>query len=97
MDDTGLDEATPVVVTAGGMDVLLVRQGGTIHAIGDVCGHAGGPLHEGDLERGCVICPWHASTFRLADGAAVHGPATAPQPAFDTQVAEGRIQVRRRA
>jgi len=45
-----------------------------------------------------VICPWHGSTFRIADGAVVHGPATARQPVFDTRITEsGRVQVRPRA
>ncbi len=96
IDESELEEATPVVVSAGGFDVLLVRRGTTIHAVGNVCSHAGGPLHEGEVDGGCVTCPWHASTFRLSDGAVLHGPATAPQPVFDTQVAGGTVQVRRR-
>ena len=68
-------------------------------ALADRCAHLGGPLHQGTLTRAaddpCVTCPWHGSTFRLADGAVVHGPATARQPAFDTRIAEGGIvQVR---
>lgn len=96
VDESELADGEPVVVSAGGIDVLLVRRGERIDAIADVCSHAGGPLHEGELEDGCVTCPWHASTFRLSDGSAVHGPATSPQPAFDTQVAAGRVQVRSR-
>lgn len=97
VDDDALVDGEPRSVSAGEAEVLLVRQGAAIHAIGDVCGHAGGPLHEGEVDDGCVTCPWHASTFRLSDGAAVHGPATAPQPAYDTRVEAGKIQVRRRA
>jgi len=96
VDAADLAEGRPVAVSAGDIEVLLVRRGDTIHALADVCGHAGGPLHEGEVDGDCVTCPWHASTFRLSDGAALHGPATAPQPAYDTQVAGGRVQVRRR-
>lgn len=88
----------PLAVEAGDPiddTVLLVRTGGAIRAISDVCGHAGGPLHEGDLEDGCVRCPWHGSVFRLEDGWVVHGPATGPQPRYDVRVAGGRISVRR--
>jgi nitrite reductase/ring-hydroxylating ferredoxin subunit len=31
--------------------------------------------------------------FRVADGAVVRGPATAPQPAFEVREADGTIQV----
>jgi nitrite reductase/ring-hydroxylating ferredoxin subunit/uncharacterized membrane protein len=60
------------------------------------CSHLGGPLDEGDVVDGCLRCPWHASTFRLVDGSVVHGPATAPQPAYELRVQEGRIGARRR-
>ncbi len=38
--------------------------------------------------------PWHGSVFRLSDGWNVEGPATAPQPAFDTRVVDGHVEVR---
>ena len=93
--DTDLAEGKMAAVPAGDDTVLLVRQGGVIVAISDVCGHAGGPLHEGDLADGCVTCPWHGSVFRVEGGAVVHGPATGPQPAYEVRVAAGRVSVRR--
>ena len=83
-------------VPAGGVSVLLVRDGNRIEALDSVCSHMGGPLDEGTIDGGCVTCPWHGSTFRLADGAVVRGPATTSQPAYETRVEDGRIQVRRR-
>jgi nitrite reductase/ring-hydroxylating ferredoxin subunit len=45
-----------------------------------------------------VTCPWHGSTFRVSDGAVIHGPATARQPAFESRITEsGWVQVRPRA
>ncbi|HUP68439.1 MAG TPA: Rieske (2Fe-2S) protein [Acidimicrobiales bacterium] len=93
-DEADLREGEPVVVQAGETPVLLVCHDGRILAIADRCGHAGGPLHEGTFENGCVICPWHQSTFRLADGGVVHGPATVAQPAYDVRVENGKVQLR---
>jgi nitrite reductase/ring-hydroxylating ferredoxin subunit len=76
------------------MPVLLARHEGTVYALANRCTHRGGPLHEGDLEDGCVVCPWHDSKFRLKDGSVAQGPATSPQPSFETRVQEGRIEVR---
>jgi nitrite reductase/ring-hydroxylating ferredoxin subunit/uncharacterized membrane protein len=96
-DEAVLASGKPVRVKAGDVDVLLVRRDGQVLAIADVCSHAGGPLHEGEIDdAGCVTCPWHASTFRLADGGIVHGPATAPQPAFEARADDGKISVRPR-
>lgn len=89
-------DGPPIAVAVGEDRVLLRRDGGgAVGAISDVCGHAGGPLHEGTIERGCVTCPWHGSVFRLDDGRVVHGPATGPQPVYEVQVAAGRVSVRR--
>jgi nitrite reductase/ring-hydroxylating ferredoxin subunit len=66
-----------------------------VRALDRRCNHRGGPLDEGDLTDGCVVCPWHQSTFRLEDGSVVTGPAVRPQPAYETRVVEGRIEVRR--
>jgi nitrite reductase/ring-hydroxylating ferredoxin subunit/uncharacterized membrane protein len=90
-----LVEGRPIAATVGTIPVLLVRTGGRIHALGDRCTHRGGPLHEGQLEDGCIQCPWHASRFALEDGAVVRGPATRPAPMFETRVIGGRVQVRR--
>ena len=65
-------------------------------ALYDRCSHLGGPLHEGDLVDGCARCPWHGSTFDMATGAVVHGPATAPQPAYELRVEGDRMLARRR-
>jgi nitrite reductase/ring-hydroxylating ferredoxin subunit len=84
-------------VLAGEAPVLLVRSAGALHALSNTCTHAGGPLDEGEFADGCVTCPWHGSTFRLEDGAVVRGPASTPEPSYETRVREGWIEVRARA
>ncbi|MGQ1836865.1 Rieske 2Fe-2S domain-containing protein [Kocuria turfanensis] len=83
-------------VPAGRVSVLLVREGARIHALDSVCSHLGGPLERGGIADGCVECPWHGSVFRLADGGVVRGPASYPQPSYETRVQDGRIQLRAR-
>ena len=83
----------------GYLSLAVVRQGSDVMVLADRCAHLGGPLHQGTLTdtdgEPCLSCPWHGSTYRLIDGAVVHGPATARQPAFDTRIADGGIvQVR---
>jgi nitrite reductase/ring-hydroxylating ferredoxin subunit len=74
--------------------VLLTREpGGKVVAMADRCTHRGGPLHEGWLEDGCVVCPWHESAFDL-DGAVVRGPATRPQLVYETLERDGQVLVR---
>jgi nitrite reductase/ring-hydroxylating ferredoxin subunit len=55
-----------------------------------------GPLSEGTLKDGSVVCPWHGSEFSLDDGHVINGPATQPQPCFDVREQGGAIQVKAR-
>ena len=100
-DLAGLPDRRPVRRQLGYLSLLVFRQGGEVSVLSDRCSHLGGPLHQGRIlvERGaaCVACPWHGSTFVIADGTVVHGPATARQPSFETRVtADGRVELRPR-
>jgi nitrite reductase/ring-hydroxylating ferredoxin subunit len=92
--DTELAEGEHRKADAGGAPVLLYRTAGTVYALDSTCTHMGGPLEEGTISDGCVICPWHGSTFRFADGTIVRGPASTPEPRYETRIQDGRIEVR---
>lgn len=94
LEERELPEAKAKRVRAGGTDILLYRRQGSIFALANRCSHRGGPLHKGRVADGTVRCPWHLSTFSLADGSIVQGPATAPQPCYQTRVRDGAIEVR---
>ncbi|SEG95781.1 Ferredoxin subunit of nitrite reductase or a ring-hydroxylating dioxygenase [Actinacidiphila yanglinensis] len=90
-------QGQPVRRMVGQVPVAVVRTAdGSCHALADLCSHDGGPLSEGNVVDDCLHCPWHGSAFRLADGWNTTGPATAPQPAFDTRTADGELHVRLR-
>jgi nitrite reductase/ring-hydroxylating ferredoxin subunit len=87
----------PVRRSVDDVPVLVVREtGGAVHALAERCSHLAGPLSEGTIVDGCIECPWHGSAFRLVDGWNVRGPATAPQPAFDTRTVGGHVEIRLR-
>lgn len=87
----------PVRRMVGEVAVAVVRDGdGSCRALADVCSHDGGPLSQGRVEDGCLQCPWHGSSFRLTDGWNATGPATAPQPVFDTRLQDGELYLRLR-
>jgi nitrite reductase/ring-hydroxylating ferredoxin subunit len=92
--DAELAEGKLRKAEAGGVPVLLYRTAGTVYALDSTCSHLGGPLEEGTISDGCVICPWHGSTFRFADGSIVRGPASTPEPCYQTRIQDGRIEVR---
>ena len=87
-------EAQSVVVDD--TPVLLLRHGDALHAMHDRCSHRGCSLTDGEIDGELVVCACHGSRFRLEDGSVERGPATAPQPVFETRELQGSIQVRRR-
>ncbi|HET7414859.1 MAG TPA: Rieske 2Fe-2S domain-containing protein [Arthrobacter sp.] len=81
----------------GEVPLVLLRKGEEVHALANTCSHLTGPLNEGKLFDGddpCVECPWHKSVFSLRTGEVIHGPATAPQPHFETRVIDGHVEAR---
>lgn len=92
--EADLPENTPRRVQVGEVQVLLVRQGDRIYALGEVCSHLGGPLAEGTIEECSVRCPWHGSHFSLEDGRVLEGPSTYRQPSYETRISNGQIEVR---
>jgi nitrite reductase/ring-hydroxylating ferredoxin subunit/uncharacterized membrane protein len=97
VDAVGDDEVVDGRLThavVGCVGVVLTRLDGEIVALSDRCTHRGAPLHEGEICDGAIVCPWHQSIFRLADGAVAQGPATTPAPRWDSRVREGRVELR---
>jgi len=96
LDD--LPDGRPTKRTIEGVDLLVVRRGQHVDVLSNRCSHLSGPLSDGSFTvekgQGCIVCPWHGSTFRLADGAVVHGPTTSPQTLFETRIESGEVQVR---
>jgi nitrite reductase/ring-hydroxylating ferredoxin subunit/uncharacterized membrane protein len=97
MDAAALSDEKPAVAgLGGGLDVLLYRMNGRVHAISNRCNHRACPLSDGDFEGTTVTCPCHGSMFRLTDGGVLRGPATGPQPSYDTREQDGKIEVKLR-
>lgn len=75
--------------------VVLVLHRGRVHALGARCSHMGGPLDEGWVQNGGLVCPWHGSRYCLKHGGVMDGPSTAPQPRYETRIVQGVVELRR--
>ena len=95
-ESTALTPGEPRRVVVGDTPVMLLRRGERLHAIHDRCSHRGCPLSDGEIDGDAVVCSCHGSRFSLEDGAVERGPATAPQPVFETRESGGRIELRLR-
>jgi nitrite reductase/ring-hydroxylating ferredoxin subunit len=81
-------------VTLGTQAVLLANVGGKYYAIGDVCTHVGGPLHQGRLQGNEVECPLHGSHFDLTTGQVKRGTAGRPEPVYEVQIEGSEIRLK---
>jgi nitrite reductase/ring-hydroxylating ferredoxin subunit/DMSO/TMAO reductase YedYZ heme-binding membrane subunit len=80
------------VVCPGGERIAVFRYDGKISAISNVCQHQNGPLGEGRIVRGCVVCPWHGYEY-LPDSGASPPPFTEKVATFRVEVREGRVWI----
>lgn len=94
IDEAALPSDKPTRVMVGTTPVLLVRHKNKLHALPATCTHAGGPLDEGTLEDGLIVCPWHGSKFCLSDGTVRGGPATINEQLLDVRVRDGKVEIR---
>jgi 3-phenylpropionate/trans-cinnamate dioxygenase ferredoxin component len=73
--------------------VVVLNVAGQFYAVEDVCTHDGGPLGQGTLANGHIVCPRHGAHFDVRTGAALTLPAFEPVPTRQTMVADGEVFV----
>lgn len=85
--DIPINEA--IGISYDGHEIAVFNVNGSYYAIRNVCPHAGGPLDQGFIDNGCVVCPWHGWSFVL-------NPGEAPNDAlirYPVQIENGDICV----
>jgi 3-phenylpropionate/trans-cinnamate dioxygenase ferredoxin component len=81
-----LPETGAVGVEVGGLPVAVVRTGGEVFALHDVCSHEEVPLSEGEVYDHTVECWLHGSCFDLRTGKPTGPPATKPVATYRVHI-----------
>jgi nitrite reductase/ring-hydroxylating ferredoxin subunit/DMSO/TMAO reductase YedYZ heme-binding membrane subunit len=80
------------IVCAAGERIAVFRYDGKVSALSNACQHQNGPLGEGKIVGGCVVCPWHGYEYDPETGAAPP-PFVEAVPTFRVAVRHGRVFV----
>ena len=69
-------DESPIFTSAGGVDLMIVRQGARITVFNDRCPHIGASMMGARVEDGCIECPLHGASFDASSGTVLDGPTT---------------------
>jgi nitrite reductase (NADH) small subunit len=72
--------------------ICVANVNGVISAMENVCLHRGGPLGQGTIEGGKVVCPWHGWQWDPQTGEATHN-ATAKLAVYPIRIERGDVMV----
>src|SRR5215831_2354552 len=90
-----LDQLPPdsvMEVMLGNEPYAICNVAGAVRALSGVCLHRGGPLGQGQIHEGRVVCPYHLWEFDCATGAYAYDPEM-KVPVFDVKMENGDIFV----
>ena len=76
----------------GDKEVCIANVNGTFTAMDNVCLHQGGPIGQGTIEKGKVVCPWHGWAWDPQTGAAAHN-ANAKVAVYPLRIEDGDVLV----
>jgi nitrite reductase (NADH) small subunit len=79
--------------TVQGRALCVANLGGAIAVLDGTCPHEGGPLGEGIIEDGRVVCPWHAYAFDLRTGASEQDPELKAE-VLEAKVEDAELRVK---
>jgi nitrite reductase (NADH) small subunit len=76
----------------GETTICIANVNGSYSAMDNVCLHQGGPLGEGMIENGKVVCPWHGWAYDPKTGQAAHN-ANAKLAVYPLKIENGDVLI----
>ena len=76
----------------GDKTICVANINGTITAMDNVCLHQGGPIGQGVIEKGKVVCPWHGWAWDPVTGQAGNNP-NAKVAVYPLKIEQGDVLI----
>lgn len=80
------------VLDVEGVEIVVIRSEGRLHALANACPHQGNPLVEGDVLGPTLVCAYHGWRFDLESGACLLGDEAARR--YPVEEREGVVWVK---
>lgn len=89
-----LDNEGMKKIEANGKSIILIVHKKKIYALQADCTHKNGPLWEGKIDGGVLICPWHSARFDIITGKVQkETPWAADLKRYDVKIKDKNIYV----
>ena len=88
-----LEIGKSAIILVGDKEIALFNYKGEYYAIDNTCPHKGGPLGEGRIEEGILICPGHEWRFELKTGWCPQNPELCTE-VYPVKIHEGKVYIR---
>jgi nitrite reductase (NADH) small subunit len=88
----GLPPGAARAVEANGRRIAVFNLNGEIVAVDGRCLHRGGPLEDGYVTNGIVMCPWHWWRYDLRTGCRLDDPSV-QLARYPVSVVDGSVRV----
>ncbi len=79
--------------TVAGRTLCVANVDGAIAVLDGVCPHEEGPLGEGTIENGRVVCPWHSYAYDILTGQSEQDPDVKAK-VFESVVEGGELRAK---
>ncbi|MGH9600292.1 MAG: Rieske (2Fe-2S) protein [Terracidiphilus sp.] len=79
--------------TVGGRALCVANVDGSIAVLDGICPHEEGPLGEGTIEGGRVVCPWHGYAYDVRTGQSEQDPDLKAK-VFESMVENGELRAK---
>lgn len=90
---SALPPESAMEVMVGEQPYAICHSGGAIHALNGICLHRGGPLGQGQIHDGRVVCPYHLWEFDCRTGEYDYDPSKRVET-YEVRVEGGDIFLR---
>lgn len=87
-----IPEGRAKMACVGGERVAIFKHNNGLSAVSNLCQHQNGPLGEGKIVDGCIVCPWHGYQY-LPESGTSPPPFTEKIATYDVEIRDGKVFV----